>query len=149
MWQFKVLNSREKKEIFRMLEEQFGVKDPLDYVFLENNKEKIFIVSPAFGKINEKELRINNVGMYFAAREKDGLRLSVEGSQLVKATKNVIEVDKMQAHQWLKGEDIAIEGNNGYVLVRYKKDMLGCGHVKNNILKNMVPKERRLHSITE
>ena len=149
MVQLKALNTREKKEIFQMLEEQFGIKEHVDYIFFENNKEKIFIISSAFAQLNQAQVRINNIGMYFATREKDGLRLSIEGAQLVNAKKNSIELTKEQAHQWMKGEDIPMEGNLGYVIVRYKKDTFGCGSLKNNILRNMVPKERRLHSITE
>ncbi|MBI5798114.1 hypothetical protein HZA98_04390 [Candidatus Woesearchaeota archaeon] len=143
------LNTREKKEIYKTLEEQFGSTEKLDYAFFQNSQDKIFFMSNDYAKLNTNGLRINNRGMYFATKERDGIRLSIEGAQLIKPTKNVIHLDKKQVELWMKGEDIPMEGSNGYVIIQHEKDILGCGMLKNNTLRNMVPKERRLHSITE
>ena len=144
----KILNSREIKAIYKQLEEQFGNKKKLDYGFLENNKDKIFLISKKYAELDTKKLRVNNLGMYFAKRQIDGIRLSIEGSQMIEPTKNVIQLNKEQMEQWVKGEDIPFEHQTAYVIVKHKDDTLGCGRVVKNLLRNMVPKERRLKSLT-
>lgn len=142
-------NSRERKGIFQQLKEQFGVEKELDVLFFENSQDKIFVLSKDFARIETKGLRINNSGMYFAKKEKEGLRLSIEGAQLLDIHKNIIPINKAHAELWMKGDDIPMQGNEGFVILQHEKDILGCGMLKNNVLRNMVPKERRLHSITE
>tara|TARA_Y100000310_G_C20374460_1_gene665073 strand:+ start:306 stop:755 length:450 start_codon:yes stop_codon:yes gene_type:complete len=149
MQDLKALNSREKKEIYKLLESQFGHTEKFNVIFLKNNKSKIFFLSNDFLNLDVTNLRVNNKAMYFAKMERDGLRMNIEGAQMLKATKNVIDLNKEEAHAWMLGDDIPHEGNQGYVLLRYKKDILGCGILKNNNIRNMVAKERRLHSVTE
>lgn len=148
MQELRFLNSKEKKELFEQLEEQFGVKLKLDCLFFENSQDKIFILSKDYAKIDTKGLRVNNKGMYFAKREREGLRLTIEGAQILNPKKNIILLNKEQAELWMTGEDIAMQGDQGFVVLFFEEDILGCGMLKNNILRNMVPKERRLHSIT-
>jgi len=145
----KILNTREMKQIYKVLEEQFGNKKVLEFGFLENNKDKLYLISKEYAQIDEKTLRINNLGLYFGKREIDGLRLSIEGSQLIEPTKNIIQLNKEQMELWVKGEDISIEHPTSYVIVKYENDSLGCGKVINNNLRNMVSKERRLKSLQE
>ncbi len=149
MQKLKVLNSREKKALYKQLEEQFGVTEKLPYLFLENTKDKIFLLSPDFANLNVNNLNVNNKGLYFAKKERDGLRLSIEGAQLIKPKKNIISLNDKESHLWMMGKDVPMEGHKGYVIVKFNNDILGCGILKNNILRNMVPKERRLHSVTK
>ena len=149
MYKVHFLNSREKKEIYKQLDEQFGVKEELPYAMFENNQETIFLMSNQYVNLETSNININNMGLYFAQRERDGLRLSVEGSQIIKATKNVIDINKKQAGLWMKGEDIPYEGHAGFVILRLNKDILGCGMHKTNVIRNMIPKSRRLNSVTE
>lgn len=148
MQRLKFLNTRDRKELFKQLKEQFGAEE-LDYIFFENSQEKIFILSKDYANANLENINVNNLGMYFARRENDGLRLTIEGAQLINAKKNIIELGKEQIDLWMKGKDIPMEGNLGYVIVKNNKDVFGCGMLKNNILRNMVPKERRLVKITD
>lgn len=148
MQEMRFLNSKEKKELFQQLEKQFGAQAELDCLYFENSQGKIFLLSKDYASFDPKGLRVNNRGMYFAKREREGLRLTIEGAQLFQAKKNVLDLDAKQAELWMLGEDIPFEGNQGFVLLRCEKDILGCGMLKNNVLRNMVPKERRLHSIT-
>jgi len=143
------LNSREKKDLFKQLEEQFACTEALECIFCENPEGKIFLLSNEYAKLETQGLRINNRGLYFGKREREGIRLSLEGAQVIHPKKNIVELNKHQAQQWMMGEDIPMEGNLGFVVLKLEKDILGCGMLKNNILRNMVPKERRLHSITE
>jgi len=148
MQQVTFYNSKDKKQLFRQLKEQFGVEKELDVLFFENSQDRIFLLSKDFAHINPQGMRINNSGMYFAKKEREGLRLSIEGAQMLDIRKNIIPVNKAQAELWMKGGDIPIIGHEGFVVLQHDKDILGCGMLKNDILRNMVPKERRLHSIT-
>lgn len=149
MYKVNFLNSREKKEIYKQLKEQFGVVEELPFAIFENNQGKLFLLSNKYGDIETKNININNMGLYFAQREREGLRLSLEGTQLIQATKNILELNKEQADLWMKGDDIPFEGHAGFIIVKLNNDILGCGMLKNNAIRNMVPKSRRLNSITE
>lgn len=142
-------NSKEKKELFHQLKEQFGATKQLDALFFENSQDKIFMLSKDFASIDPQGLRINNSGMYFAKKEREGLRLSMEGAQLLDIHKPIIPINKAQAELWMKGDDVPLLGNQGFVILKEGKDVLGCGMLKNDVLRNMVPKERRLHSVTQ
>jgi len=148
MQNLRILNNKEVRKILKEIEEHFGSKIKLDYAFLQNNEGKIFLISRKFGDISPKKLRINSLGLYFGKVEKSGIRLSIEGSQLVKATKNVIELDEKQLRQWMLGKDIEVGKHDieGYVVVKHKNDSFGCGAYKEGKLLNFVPKSRRLTS---
>ncbi|MBU1854299.1 MAG: hypothetical protein KKF89_01120, partial [Nanoarchaeota archaeon] len=58
---------------------------------------------------------------------------------------NILELNKEQFEQWLKGEDIEINTSmKDFVIVKHNSDYVGCGKIKNNLLMNYVPKARRL-----
>ena len=114
MHQLKILNSKEIKEILKLIEKQWGAKLKLDYAFLKNPKNRVFIINKEdISKIELEKLRINSIGMYFCEIDKLGIRLSIEGSQIIgkKAEKNIVEINEEQAKQWFKGEDLEIKGN--------------------------------------
>jgi len=60
------------------------------------------------------------------------------------ATKNVIELDEKQALHYLRGEDIdkSFAAEPGYVIVKFKDDILGCGLYKGKLI-NQIPKKYR------
>ena len=141
--ELKILNSKEIKSLLAQIEEQFEAKLDKNYVFLNNN-DRIYIVTKKISKIDFSKLRMNSLGMYIGTIEKDGFRPSIEGSQLIGKTakKNIVKVNPIN---WLQGKQIDIEHANSYVLIKYENDFLGSGKIKNNILLNYVPKERRLN----
>ncbi|MAG72174.1 MAG: hypothetical protein CL471_18070 [Acidobacteria bacterium] len=149
MPQLKILNNKEIKEIYSLIEKQWGAKLKLDYAFLQNTKNRVFIINKDISKIDTSKLRINSIGMYFC-ETRNGIRLSIEGSQIIgpKATKNVLEINENQAKQWLKGEDLEIKENySGFVILKHKNYFLGCGKFKENKILNYVGKERRVSAI--
>jgi NOL1/NOP2/fmu family ribosome biogenesis protein len=148
MQKLRALNAKEKKVLYKLLEEQFGHTKLLNYIWLENTQEKIYLLSQEYAKLELEGLRVNNKGMYFGKKEKDGFRLSMEGAGMLSPTKNVLSLSKEQAELWMLGEDIPWEGHAGYVILKHGNDILGCTAHKNDIIRNMVPKERRLHSVT-
>jgi NOL1/NOP2/fmu family ribosome biogenesis protein len=150
MQQLKILNSKEIKEILRLIEKQWNAKLKLNYAFLKNNKNRIFIVNKDISKIELEKLRINSIGMYFCEIDQQGIRLSIEGSQIVgpKAAKNTVEITEQQAKQWLKGEDLEIEESyEGFVIIKHNNDFLGTGKYKLGKVLNYVNKSRRVNSI--
>ena len=147
MQNLKILNKKEIKNILSIIKKQFDADVKLDYVFLVNNKNRLYIVNKEAFDINIDKLKINSFGLYFGEFRDDGLRLSIEGSQLIgpKAKKNVLELDNKQAREWLKGYDSSLKlKERGFVIIRNKNDFLGCGKVVENKILNYVPKTRRL-----
>lgn len=145
----RILAAKETRTIIEELNEHFDSKFSTDKVMVENNKRKIFLINRDYGRIDEKKLRINNLGMYFCTREKDGFRLSLEGSQMINPKKNFYSVTKELATKWIAGENIEAgnETFDGYVIIKYKDDIIGCGKFKDGQILNAVSKERRIQAV--
>ncbi len=137
----KPLNSKEIKEINNKLESQFGIKTKLDYLFYVNREDKIFLMTKDMQKLDLSKFRVNSFGLYFAKLEKNSIRLSVSGSQLIgkKAGKNVLEIN--QKEEWLNGQNVECNKElKGWFIIKNKEDFLGCGYCKNGIIQNFIPK---------
>lgn len=151
MPELKILNSREIKEICKQIEKQWGARIKLDYGFLRNNKNRIFIVNREISGIDISKLRLNSIGMYFCEDDKAGIRMSIEGSQIIGpgATKNVVGLDEDETRKWFKGEDLEKEcpGCGGFVILKNKSDFLGSGKYSNGRILNYVSKTRRINVI--
>ena len=150
MPELKILNNKEIKEIYRLVEKQWGAKIKLDYGFLKNNKNRIFVVNKDISKIDFSKLRLNSVGMYFCEIDSRGIRLSIEGSQIIgpKAAKNIVELDEEETRKWLKGEDLEKKGDySGFVILKHNKDFLGNGKYANGRILNYVGNTRRVNLV--
>lgn len=173
MQNISILNSKETKEILSLIEKQFGCKMELDYAFLKNPEDKIFIINKDLAKIDLSKLRINNLGIYIAQIHRGSIRLSIEGTQLIGpyATKNIVSVNKEQMIVWISGEDLEVsellaEELEGFVILKYRAEhkkaenagkdyFLGCGKImrsqeqdkqdKKIKLVNYVSKSRRVN----
>tara|TARA_Y100000031_G_C8128663_1_gene341795 strand:- start:20 stop:484 length:465 start_codon:yes stop_codon:yes gene_type:complete len=146
------LNSKEIKKIHKVLEEQFGYTKKISLAFYRNNQGKIFLMTKDIGQLPLEEYRIDCLGFYLGTETPDGIRLTIEGCQLLgkDATKNVLDITEKDMHSfWLKGEDLEVETElHGFVIVRCGKDFLGSGKVlKDGRVINYVPKSRRLHVV--
>ena len=147
MQKLKILNTREVKEILRHLKEQFGYEEKLDYVFLLSEKDKIYIINKDIERIDLEKIRINTMGIYFGTlQNNEGLRLSVEGSQIIgdKAKKNIVELDDNERDEWFKGIEIEKDAGHGFVLIRHGNDLIGCGKAMKGKIHNYLPKIRRI-----
>ena len=150
MQKLKILNNKEIKEILGLLDYQFGFNEKLDYVFLMSSKNKIYLVNKNIERIDLEKLRIDAIGLYFGELNREELRLSIEGSQMigVKSNKNVVELDKKEAELWSMGNDLKKELLvHGFIILKHKKDFIGCGKYKEGRIFNYVPKERRLRVV--
>ena len=149
MGNLKILNSKETKEIMKSLKLQYGFEDKLDYAFLRDTKDRIHIVSKDIAGIDLRRLRINSIGMYFCTIEKDGIRLTIDGSQIIGpgSDKNIIDIDDAQLKQWISGVDLDMKtALSGYVLIRHGNDFIGSGKASDRKIFNYVPKARRISS---
>ena len=146
MFRQQPMNSKEVNNVLKQLKEQFDIDFPKDYYFFKNNKGRIFIISKKLKDIDLDKVRVNELGLYFATEERGGIRLSIEGSQLLKnAKKNILELNEEQFLSWLKGFDIEVnDKRQGYMLVKHKNYFCGSGKLKENKLLNFVPKSRRI-----
>jgi NOL1/NOP2/fmu family ribosome biogenesis protein len=152
MQNIKILNKKEIKSIIKLIKNQWDYNPDLDYVFFQNNKNRLFIINKELSKIDLNKIRINSIGLYFGELNHNQLRLSIEGSQIIgpKAKKNVLELNKEEVKQWLKGNDLEKETKlKNFVIIKHNNDFLGCGKVKENKLFNYVPKNRRIGDIVE
>ena len=148
MQNLSVLERKDKKRFLEILKEHFGFEEKLDYVFLINNKNKVFIVNKEIANIDLNKIRINSVGLYIAELRNDEVRLSIEGSQIIgpKSKKNIIELDEKEAREWLKGKDLEKDiEEEGFVMIKHDNDYLGSGKATKGIILNFVPKTRRLN----
>jgi NOL1/NOP2/fmu family ribosome biogenesis protein len=143
----RALSGRDLKRVLNVISGQWGADVDLPFAWYLGSRNALYVISRDIGRVDLRNLRINNVGLYFGEFKKGLLRLSIEGSQLVgpKAEKNVVGLDYGELRQWLRGEDLvkAVDAQ-GYVLVRYGSDFVGCGRVKDGRILNFVPKARRL-----
>ncbi|MFH1065491.1 MAG: hypothetical protein V1734_03235 [Nanoarchaeota archaeon] len=150
-YKFKVLNTREVKEILAELKEHFGMEAEIEEAFIEGGDGKIYLISRKFGEIDRSKLRINNLGLYFCKRGDSGIKPTVEGSQLIKPGKNVFEMDEKQRDLWMQGEDLAVGAQelHGLVILKHNNDFYGTGAYKEERILNFTPKERRLKTKVE
>ena len=169
----KPLTSTDKKKIIEQLNKQFGITE-LPYLLLQFGHDRIRLYSGNLSKEElgglDKNLRVENIGLYFATFENhknkfrqdrnlflndpksirdfghEGIRLTIDGVQLLKAqiTKNIIELDKKQAEDWMKGNDLDIKTERGWKILRFENELIGCGKSSSEKIGNFMPKERRV-----
>ena len=147
---YKILNAKEKKKIVFMLKEQYDYDQKFSYVLLQNQAGRIYIVKEEVFDLNLDNFRINSFGIYFGTEERNNIRLSIEGSQLIGklCKRNVVEISKKQAKNWLFGSNLKVEGDfQGFVIIKSGSDFLGCGKFSNDKIHNFVPKTRRISSV--
>jgi len=148
MQKLKILNKKEIKKILSLIKKQWNADVNLDYAFLMNEKGRIFVVNKEIAKVELSKIRINSVGMYFGMVGSEGLRLSIEGSQIVgpKAKNNVLELNEKEAREWLRGEDLLKKAEKGFLIIKRKDDFLGTGKSTGEKVLNFVSKGRRVNT---
>jgi len=146
----KIFSQKEKQNIVEKLKKQFGVKD-VNGIFLKRGRERLFLFQGNLKNNQIKELEqtipIERVGVYFGKVINDEIRLSIEGTHILKnqITKNIFELDKEQAEQWMKGQELNVKTEKkGFLIMKYKDDFLGCGKASELKIGNFIPKSRRL-----
>ncbi len=132
------------QKISKDIKERFGAE--IDFKIKEMGKKRVYAYKEC-PELENQPMDIIHYGVYFGRIEKDGLRLSIEGTQLIgrRAKNNIVEIDYYKAIKWMKGEDIKVESEAyGYVILKWKNYYLGCGKLKDGTIINFVPKDRRI-----
>ena len=115
-----------------------------DYLFFQK-REKFYIISKKFKDLNIENLNLNSLGLYIAKKENTGIRLSIEGSQIIGPYCNKNILNLKNPNEWLQGKDITTNKKlKGFVIIKHKKDFLGSGYYKKNKILNFIPKSRRI-----
>ncbi len=146
----KILNNNEKREIENRLKKQFGINE-IPGIIARRSRERLFLFSGSFGTKEIKQLEeivvIERIGVYFATSFGNEIRLSIEGSQILRGQikKNIFELNEEQAEEWMKGRELLIKtGKRGFLIMKYKDDFLGTGKASEEKIGNFIPKSRRL-----
>jgi len=146
----KILTIKEKQNIINKLKNQFGISY-IKGIFVKRGTERLFLFTGSFTVQQimqlENSLPIERVGIYFGKEQNEKIRLSLEGVHLLKnqITKNIFELNKEQAEQWMKGHELYIQTRkNDFLIMKYKEDFLGCGKASAEKIGNYVSKNRRL-----
>ena len=87
------------------------------------------------------------MGVYLGKIEEYGIRLSIEGSQILKKeiSKNFVELNYEETQTWMMGHEVIKKtGITGFVIIKYKEDLLGTGKASIEKITNFIPKSRRL-----
>lgn len=145
----KIINKKEKLKIEEQLK-IFDIALPSKHQLIWQSKDKVRIFT---GNLSAQEivklstlLKIDNIGLYLSFIKGGEIRLSLDASILYgRNSKRFIELTDKEAKEWLSGNDINKSlANQGYSLLKYGKDILGCGKVTGKKILNFMPKERRI-----
>jgi NOL1/NOP2/fmu family ribosome biogenesis protein len=146
-----ILNKKETEEILTALRSQFGHILWDENLVLIRSGKKLWLTNRKSVNLDFKRLNVQVIGLYFGKIEHDGIRLSIDCLQLMDpyVNKNVVELNKKQLFNWVRGFDIDIEVKEPgpYLLLKYKNDIVGCGKRKRDGILNLVPKDRRIKSL--
>jgi len=150
MGNLKIFSKNEKDQLVGQLNKQFGVKD-IKGLFLRRGAERVFLYTGDLDTKGilevERTIPVERIGVYFGKFVNDQFRLSIEGSQILQGqvSKGVFELDDEQVDTWMSGSEVNVEtGFNGFLIMKYKDDFLGCGKASALKIGNFIPKNRRL-----
>ena len=138
-------SSKEKKFIFKYFKERFGVeKEVFKGHELFMSSRKMVFVGP---KSIIKNPRVVCPGV--SIFRFDNVKPTTNFFQTFgnHVNKSIISLNKENVLKFIAGEDLQMENkevSDGYVCVKYENFSIGCAIFKNNYLKNMIPKSRRI-----
>ena len=146
----KELNKKNIEEIFKKIEEYYDIN--IDKSIIKKyrffiNKDKIYMFNKNFPDFLYEKY-IKKYGLYIIKIEKNNIyRFSIEGAQIfgINSSKN-IEIKKENLF-YKSNENIKFEKDyeNGFYIARDGNDILCSVYIKNNILKDFIPKERKIN----
>ena len=154
MINLKILNKNQKQEIVNKLKKQFGISE-FKGILIKSGAEKLFLFQGDFTPRQiyylERMIPVERIGIYFGKIQNEKIRLSIEGVHVLKEqiTKNIFELNKEQAEQWMMGQELQIKtGKKEFLIMKYENDFLGCGKASELKIGNYIPKSRRLKNKT-
>ena len=146
----KIYNKKEKAQVESILHEHFGI-DSIPGMVVKRGEERLFLFTGSFSEKDIELLQkctfIERMGVYFAKITENEVRLSIEGSQILKEqiNKNIFSLNLSQAEEWMKGHELPIKtGSHGFLIMKHDSDFLGTGKASEEKIGNFIPKNRRL-----
>jgi len=148
----KELNKKNIEEIFKKIEEYYNIN--IDKSIIKKyrffiNKDKIYMFNKNFPDFLDEKY-IKNYGLYVIKIEKNNrYRFSIEGSQIFGINSNKSIEIKKEILFYKSNENIKLDKNyeNGFYIAKDNNDILCSVYIKNNILKDFIPKERKINYI--
>ncbi len=145
-----VINAKVKKAIVNHIQVRFDLSWDDDHVLLLDPSERLYGARREIFEQIERLGRVDTLGNYWGEWRHNEFRFSIEGAQRFgpKATKNIVEVAKEQAITFLRAQNISVvtTADNGFVIVKYENDYIGCGRLNNGEIVPFISKNRRLGS---
>ncbi|HEX58912.1 MAG TPA: hypothetical protein ENF26_02030 [Methanomicrobia archaeon] len=141
-----------REEILNWWEERFGVSRDVfeDYDFYQKGDRIWIVPKDAAEALNE--MRCEVIGMSFMRVISADLKPTTSAIQLFGrfATRNVVELDASDAFEFMQRRSVHLGAfrtrdlTDGYVVVKFKgrNTPLGCGVLRGNELKSLIPKDR-------
>ncbi|MHA2060102.1 MAG: methyltransferase RsmF C-terminal domain-like protein [Candidatus Ranarchaeia archaeon] len=140
-----------KDTIDRFLVEQFGVMSPDSWEYLTSGKTKIWVhLEKVKAPLEISKFKCTRMGLYFGSFDLRGIRLSIEGSQLIGnlATQNLVSLSREGAVKWFQGEPLEMADHQtnkqGFVILKTARRILGCGYITQGRILNFLPKTRQI-----
>ncbi len=139
---YQAASKKQQAFILAHFSQQFGIKLPESYsVFLKG--KDYWLLPNSFLRVKD-EMRFERVGIKLAEEFKQGFRTSHDAITALASlvSKNVVELDYQQAHQYYQGKDIDYPNNNkGELALSYQGQIIGLGKWIRNKIKNGYPRE--------
>ncbi|OYT42902.1 MAG: hypothetical protein B6U88_02525 [Candidatus Aenigmarchaeota archaeon ex4484_56] len=137
--------------ILKYLRDRFSIQKKIfsNYSFIIKG-EKIWIVYKDVLEKNLDGLNIESVGLLFGRyfKRQERFKPTTNALQIFGryATKNIVELNEKEKDMYIKGYDLEKKLNleEGYVIIKFKNDILGCGLYRNGKIKNQIPKARKI-----
>ena len=134
-----------KEDVLAYFETRFGLQRSLfsDFIFFSGEGGRIYLGPRSFPDLKETL----HVGLP-AARVGRSIKPSSHLVQLFgrHATKNVVQLTRYEAAAYMQGDDLPAKGDatDGHVILMHDGVPLGCGLLRDGVIKNRLPKAKRL-----
>lgn len=160
MQRLNFLNSKAKREIVDSLKKSYGFEGEIPGHLMISGKDKIFLL----GENNlvrqglDQQLRVDRAGLKIGTQTLGGIRLNIEGSQIIgpHAKKNILEIIPQHFENLVKGQDLLLEdselkqaNDNGLYILKSGSDFIGTGIVKDGKLWNQLSKNRKVKNLND
>ncbi|GLS91323.1 ribosomal RNA small subunit methyltransferase F [Psychromonas marina] len=140
--------TRQKEaELYSYFETQFGITDIDGMLYLRDKEFWLFPdnIKPIINKMRFSRLGIK-IAEEFGNVRKTGFKTQHEFiiAFANQATKNIVELDSLQAKTYYQGVDVRgveTKGVSGEALASYRGQIIGMGKALNNRFKNNLPRE--------
>ena len=103
--------------------------------------------------MESSEIKIDKEGVWYYKGahmfRKEILSVFFEHLKIDECGKYLIELNEEQKETWMMGHELLMKTDKkGFVIIKYKEDMLGTGKASEEKIANFIPKSRRLKDKT-